>query len=1117
MNIKGKRSFWAAIGTSWALLSGSPAVADDTELFIADSRQIGGAQPNILFIIDTSGSMRSEVRTQSTYDPNTDYSGTCLDSRIYWRTGSGDPPTCGTDRWFNRASFTCDAALQAYAAGTGRYTDRMAQFDPNWDDRWERVSRYQKSRFIECEDDQGNHGQTSGDDEVYPQNGDDGSPWTASSNQSITWGQSPADRLYTAYEGNYINWFYGSTATSTRLQVVQDVTTDLLNSVNGVNAGLMRFNRLDGGPVIHAMEDIETGRAAMIQAVNALPADGWTPLSETLYEAGLYYMSGAVDYGNIGDPALSVAASRDPNSTNIYNSPLELSCQKNFVVLLTDGAPTQDVGANGKITGLPGYAAATGSGSCSGSGDGACLDDMAAYLYEADLSPLPGRQNVVTYTIGFTVDLPLLANTAARGGGTYFTANDTASLSTALTNIVTSILDTQTTFTAPTVAVNSFNRTRNLNDLYVSVFQATGDVHWPGNLKKYRLRASDGEILDANDNPAVDPATGFFADGARSYWSAQVDGPEVPLGGAANQLPDPAARRIFTYLGNPALTAAANEITRANNSIDDAVLGIGQPGDPSRDTIIDFIRGIDVSDLDQDNDLTEPRRQMGDPLHSQPASMIYGGTAASPDINDGRIFFATNDGVLHAIDPRTGVETWAFIPPDFLPDQADLFVNDASANKHYGIDGSVRLQVEADDNGVIEPAAGEKVYLYLGMRRGGDFYYGLDVTNPDAPQLLWRLDGNTLPGLGQSWSNPISTRVNINGAPQNADNLVLIFGGGYDTTQDNVNGSTDAAGNAIYIVDSISGALLWHASETNSNRNLADMQWSFPGDIKVLDLDGDRFADRMYAGDMGGQIWRFDIQNGQNANNLVTGGVIAQVGGAPDDAPNASDSRRFYYAPDLALVSDEYSSFLHIGIGSGHRASPNSVFTQDRFYALRDYEPFDTHTQAYYDALIPIEDNDLLDITNDVDAIVPAGSPGWRFELRDGGWRGEKVLAEARTFNNQIFFTTFTPGAGALANGCQPTLGTNRLYVMNLLTGAPVNNLDNSDDEENLTETDRYREFRGSISSEVVFLFPSPDDSTTCVGDDCTPPPVACVDLFCFPPGFGNDPIRTFWSQESTQ
>ena len=143
---------------------------------------------------------------------------------------------------------------------------------------------------------------------------------------------------------------------------------------------------------------------------------------------------------------------------------------------------------------------------------------------------------------------------------------------------------------------------------------------------------------------------------------------------------------------------------------------------------------------------------------------------------------------------------------------------------------------------------------------------------------------------------------------------------------------------------------------------------------------------------------------------------------------------------------------------------------------------------------------------------MPQGSKGWRLELSQGGWRGEKVLAEARTFNNQVFFTTFRPSLSATT--CEPQLGTNRLYVMSLFNGAPVNNLDGSADGGPLTETDRYQDFTGSISSEVTFIFPSPDDPNSCVGDQCTPPPVACVDLFCFPPGFSNNPVRTFWSQD---
>jgi type IV pilus assembly protein PilY1 len=348
---------------------------------------------------------------------------------------------------------------------------------------------------------------------------------------------------------------------------------------------------------------------------------------------------------------------------------------------------------------------------------------------------------------------------------------------------------------------------------------------------------------------------------------------------------------------------------------------------------------------------------------------------------------------------------------------------------------------------------------------------------------------------------------------------VLAFGGGYDPSQESEAGSVDSSGNSIFVVDSVSGALLWHISDDGADKNFADMQYSFPSDLKVIDLNGDQFADRMYAADMGGQVWRFDILNGQPASTLVNGGVIAQLGGAPEADPAVADNRRFYYPPDVALVNDDNNSFLHLGIGSGHRARPNGTANQDRFYALRDYNAFGKRTQAEYDAITPVKDDDLADVTSDANAVVPIGSPGWKLELSDGGWRGEKVLAEARTFNNQIFFTSYTPSPLQAAIDCGPALGSNRLYIIDIFNGAPVNNLDGLGDDEQLTLTDRYQEFEGSIASEPVLLFPSPEDpeDPNCVGDQCTPPPLACVDLFCFPAGFTNEPVRTFWSQDTAR
>src|SRR5690606_33583781 len=171
---------------------------------------------------------------------------------------------------------------------------------------------------------------------------------------------------------------------------------------------------------------------------------------------------------------------------------------------------------------------------------------------------------------------------------------------------------------------------------------------------------------------------------------------------------------------------------------------------------------------------------------------------------------ATNGGCLHAIDTSTGVEKWAFVPPEFLADQAQLLANPASDSKQYGIDGNLRVQVIAGHDGIIDAASGEKVYLFFGLRRGGSAYYGLDVTNPDAPTLLWRLDGTSLAGLGQTWSSPVPTQIKVGTESRH----VVIFAGGYDTSQDvaNVVPGPDALGNAIYIVDSVTGELIWRGS-----------------------------------------------------------------------------------------------------------------------------------------------------------------------------------------------------------------------------------------------------------------------------------------------------------------
>jgi type IV pilus assembly protein PilY1 len=1192
-----QRTVWLAVGTLWATLSGAPAVADDTELFIATSTS-AGAQPNILLIVDNSGSMAEEVRTQGTYDGTLTYpagSSGCDSNKVYWRVGSGGTPSCGTSRWFNLSALTCNAALQAFLT-TGVYTDNMGMYDTTNSGsgkRWEAMNNSQRDRAVECEDDAGLHGNGTDTSNLYARNGSTNNGYWGTFAQRITWGVTPLDtQPVTLYSGNYMNYTYGPTFNRPKIDVVKEVANDLLDSVNGVNVGLMTFNDSlgflvgsQGGYVLQPIADITTSRAALQASINALGTDAFTPLSETMYEAALYMSGRTWDYGDPDSVASSMSSS-DPTS---YQTPVEFACQKNYIVYLTDGEPTRDDDADSKIramadangTALSSLVGATCDAevydaSLNPSG-GECLDELSEFLFEGDFSTLPGQQNVTTYTIGFDIDLQILADTASRGGGDYYTADDTASLASSLQQIVTSILASNTTFTAPTVAVNAFNRTQNLSDLFVSVFRPSSRTHWPGNLKKFRLNATTGNIVDANGNVAIDTTTGFFTSTARDLWSATPDGPDVEGGGAANILPTPANRRVYTYLGsNAALTNTSNRIATTNAGLTDALLQTGGPGEPTRDEVIDFINGVDVPDTDQDNDIAEPRTQLGDPLHSQPVSMIYG-----PGLRDGLVFSATNDGVLHAFDIETGVEQWAFVPQEFLDDQTQLFKDDAASVKHYGIDGDLAIQVVADGDPTIE--SGEKVYLYFGLRRGGDAYYALDVSDPSAPVFMWRLDGATLPGIGQSWSTPIPTRINVSGATQNADKLALVMGGGYEPDQDNPTASTDTIGNSIYIVDSVSGALLWHGSLAGTHKSFnttnRSMSYSIPADVRVLDIDANGYADRMYAADMGGQVWRFDITNGATAANLVAGGVIAQLGAAPALSPALSDVRRFYYAPDVARVNSRGYDFVHVGIGSGSRGNPLGTLVQDRFYSLRDYG-FARKTQAQFDAITPTTNASLTAITTANTSVPQGSSPGWRLDLSTGG---EKVLAEARTFDNEVIFTSFRPGSSGTS--CVPQVGTNRIYRISVVNAAPVLNLDGSADPTTLTMADMYAQSEGAPLPTPQFIFldadrdgdgipdaeddsdgdgisdgedadadgdgvadadhdtdgdGTPDHSDNDIDNDGIPnasdddedgdgvlnvmeinandgagPIIGVAGLMRFPVGFRNDPLRTYWRQSN--
>ena len=687
---------FALIGMLYGSFSCVPVVADDIEIYTGSTSSTSAitSRANILFVLDTSGSMDAMVTSLPPYNPAGVYAG-CFDtSRLYTQinfnsrevagtTYSGPQMYCqafgpmfgyniATRDQFNATAFKCDNAVNPLA-NTGFYTDRIAQYrNVSGTTSWRSVNGIDDNRLVEpveCRADRGVHGETTGDGEPYASNSSGG--WKSGAGGSLNWGGSGSSE--SIYTGHYLNYLVSETTIlGTRLKVMQDALTDVINSASGINIGLMRYDRWgNGGMVVTPMGEIDATRPDFLYELGLMFHDGNTPLSETFYEAVSYMQGDPVDYGlnssgqnTAGDTTAtskpSHVNSRTPAGGPNYKSPIIGECQKNFIVLLTDGEPTSDdVNSTRR--------ARIGLGSCSGN----CLDEIAAEIGSTDQNTsVSGDQFISTFTIGLESDQALLkataaASKAATGTGQYYPVKDALSLTAAFSNIVTQVLEIDSTFSSPAVSVNAFNRSTHLSDLYFTLFKPSNNPHWSGNFKKYKLDFAidtidaDGDgntteklpfIADKLGNPAVNDTTGFFNNGVVSYWTptASPDGPEVIQGGSATHLTN--TRNVYTYPDNyssangvltpptakQSLTVSTNALDKTNSLITEAMLDIvGKPEFiptiPYRESLLDWTAGLDIQDTNLNGDLTDARLQVGDPLHAEPALVQYGQLTTDSD------------------------------------------------------------------------------------------------------------------------------------------------------------------------------------------------------------------------------------------------------------------------------------------------------------------------------------------------------------------------------------------------------------------------------------------------------------------------------------------------------
>ena len=476
------------------------------------------------------------------------------------------------------------------------------------------------------------------------------------------------------------------------------------------------------------------------------------------------------------------------------------------------------------------------------------------------------------------------------------------------------------------------------------------------------------------------------------------------------------SRTIYT-----AISGTRHSFATSNSSITNGMMNAASGSE--RDNIINFIRGVDAYDEDADIDSSEERQwKLGDIFHSTPVLIgppflmindsSYNTFKTSSANRTTMLLAGANDGMLHAIRESDGAELWAFIPPDVLGDLKDLTV--AIGPHEFYVDGS---PIAADVKIGTTPTW--KTVAIFGQRRGGRNYYALDITDTTNPLYMWSFTDSK---MGETWSEPVIGKIKMS---DGSSKYVAFVGGGYDTAANN------NSGKAVYVIDVADGTKLWEYYKPGTvSDDRQYMNFSVAASPTAVDLNSDGYIDRVYIGDVGGQLWKFDV----STPATISGGVItnwnpAQMGkrffiAAPSQAnpPAAGEyypTQAIYASPVLALDS---AKNLWVYFGTGDRNHPNNTGS-NRFYGIKDTTEQSDGTANMTNSS-PFTESSLTNMTTGSGNVTQ----GWYIILNTD----EKVLATADVFNNTVLFTAFTP---ANTVSCTGGGGDAKLYAINMTTG----------------------------------------------------------------------------------
>ncbi|MBH3408316.1 pilus assembly protein [Pseudomonas glycinae] len=819
-----------------------------------------------------------------------------------------------------------------------------------------------------------------------------------------------------------------------RINVARNVSTALVTSNRNLRMGLATFNPVssnnpgNGGFIARSISDLspvsgsvtqaqaDTNYNALISSINGLSAVANTPLAETYYEI-TRYMRGMTPYYN--------------STPSTYTSPIQYRCQKNYGVVITDGLPTYDrtFPSNDPLGGsrLPNWDGINNDGNNlngDGEGDTLYLDDIAKFAFDIDMrssgTDAAGkswnavdfpRQNMNTYTVGFTASNDMLSDAADYGQGRYYQATDSAGLNAALSSALSDI-------TSKAGSGGSGVASGTTLASGTSYFQTSYDPRdWRGTIKSFGFTSAGAvntsAVLWTTDTAIVPGAT------APTYQS-------------------------WNTLNNAAVTLAYGNFSPAQQT----VLSQGLPTGISGIDLVEWSKGTNKAGLkvrsvllgDIINSplvLASPTEKTASDLAGDTTYSTYLTTKAS-NMNASLVVNA-NDGFVSVINSANGTRRYAYMPSSVLPSLRLIadpnYVNGVSHK--FLVDGQL---------GVFDAQFGTvwKTLAIGGTGAGGKTFYGLQLFDASAGNViraLWEVSApatastsNAFNDLGYAYARPEVARL--------ADGRWAAFiANGY--------GSNSGVA-ALYVLDVRDGSLIKKIviDSTETTNGLSSVK---------LRVNSQNVVQAAYGGDLKGRLWKFDL----SATSSDSWGVA--FSGKPLFTTAGGATQPITAQP---LLADNALGGKQIFVGTGKFNETADKTNKDlqAFYSVWDADGGSgqitvSSLQAQAITGVFSGSSGQFVTTSQNDTAYPA-EKGWYLPLvYNNALTGERVINQASLVLGRIVFTTASVDT---TDPCS-SFGTGKLIELDAFSGKMLNYavLD--------TNADGVVDSNDTISSGVVF------------------------------------------------